>query len=91
MKWLLVVVILMSVFTFVLFGIDKWRASHHRWRISEAALLAASLCFGGSGGLLGMLVFHHKTQKWIFRILVPLFTAAQVAALIWLYQHHYLN
>ena len=28
---------------------------------------------GGPGALLGMLVWHHKTKKWKFRILVPAF------------------
>ena len=63
---------LLSAVTFILFGVDKRRAVKHRWRISESSLILFSL-FGGIGGLLGMLCFHHKTKKWKFRILVPLF------------------
>ena len=76
---------LCSIITFVLFGFDKNRAIKHRWRISERTLLLASL-FGGIGGLLGMLLFHHKTRKWKFRILVPLFAlidALIIAFLLW--------
>ena len=76
---------LCSIITFVLFGFDKNRAIKHRWRISERTLLLASL-FGGIGGLLGMLLFHHKTRKWKFRILVPLFAlidALVIAFLLW--------
>ena len=74
-----------SIITFVLFGLDKSRAVNHRWRIRESTLLLASL-FGGIGGLLGMLFFHHKTRKWKFRILVPLFALIDsmiIAFLLW--------
>ncbi len=76
---------LLSVVTFILFGLDKRRAVKHRWRISERTLLFSSF-FGGIGGLLGMLVFHHKTRKWKFRILVPLcafINALIIAFLLW--------
>ena len=76
---------LCSVITLLLFGIDKGRAIRHKWRISERTLLIAS-SFGGIGGLLGMLLFHHKTRKWKFRILVPLFAlidALVIAFLLW--------
>ena len=69
--------VLLSAVTFVLFGIDKHKAVKHRWRIPEATLLLVSV-FGGVGGLLGMLFFHHKTRKWKFRILVPLFAVLDV-------------
>jgi hypothetical protein len=57
----------------------------HKWRISERMLLCFSF-FGGIGGLLGMLFFHHKTRKWRFKILVPLFAfvdATVIAFLLW--------
>ena len=82
---LVYILCLCSIITFVLFGFDKNRAIKHRWRISERTLLLASL-FGGIGGLLGMLLFHHKTRKWKFRILVPLFAlidALVIAFLLW--------
>lgn len=82
---LVYILCLCSIVTFVLFGLDKSRAINHRWRIRESILLLASL-FGGIGGLLGMLLFHHKTRKWKFRILVPLFALIDVlviAFLLW--------
>ena len=78
---LLAIMIIMSVITFILFGVDKKKAIRHEWRIPEATLLTFSLLSGGIGGIFGMQVFHHKTQKWKFRILVPLFAAAQVILL----------
>lgn len=75
----------LSIVTFILFGFDKRRAMAHKWRISERMLLCFSF-FGGIGGLLGMLFFHHKTRKWRFKILVPLFAfvdATVIAFLLW--------
>ena len=76
---------ILSVFTFILFAADKRRAVAHKWRISERMLLCFSF-FGGIGGLLGMIFFHHKTRKWRFKILVPLFAfvdATVIAFFLW--------
>ena len=73
------------MFTFILFAADKRRAVAHKWRISERMLLCFSF-FGGIGGLLGMIFFHHKTRKWRFKILVPLFAfvdATVIAFFLW--------
>ena len=74
---------ILSLVTFILFGVDKRRAVKHRWRISEGTLLIFSL-FGGIGGLLGMICFHHKTRKWKFRILVPLFAVLDAMLIVFL-------
>ena len=76
-----IVIGIVSLITFILFGADKRKAVKHQWRISEATLLLFSV-FGGIGGLLGMLLFRHKTMKWKFRILVPLFAIADIILLV---------
>lgn len=73
-------ILLMSLITFVTFGIDKNKAVHHKERISEKTLLTLSLIGGAFGGLLGMKVFHHKTLKKKFR-LVSLFAILWVMIL----------
>ena len=78
---IIIILCVMSLISFILFGVDKHRAAHGRWRIAEKALLLAAF-FGGIGGLLGMLVFHHKTRKWKFRILVPLFAFVQLIVFV---------
>lgn len=74
-------VIFMSVIAFLLYGLDKYKAIHHRWRIPEQTLILAALVGGAPGALLGMQIFHHKTRKWKFRIVVPLATIAWMALL----------
>jgi len=78
MKWLLGYLLIMNLVTYISFGLDKKRAQKRSWRVPEKRLLGMAAIGGGVGGWLGMIVFHHKTQKWAFRILVPLFTVIQV-------------
>lgn len=67
---------------FVMWGVDKARAKKGAWRISESALLLIALLGGGLGALLGMLVFRHKTQKWQFKIGVPICLMYQVGLIL---------
>ena len=80
---LIIILIILSLITFLLFGMDKRKAAKHKWRIPEATLLLFSV-FGGIGGLMGMLFFRHKTRKWKFRILVPLFAVIDTGILVFL-------
>lgn len=73
-----------TVVTFLVFGIDKWKAQHKRWRIPESVLLGLAAIGGSVGAWLGMQVWRHKTQHKRFKYGVPAILAAQVAAVIWL-------
>lgn len=64
--------------TFILFGIDKYKACHHRFRISENTLLIHAFLGGAVGGFLGMLVFRHKTRHLKFCLIMPLLVLIQV-------------
>jgi uncharacterized membrane protein YsdA (DUF1294 family) len=57
------------------------RASDHRssGRISEATLLILAVFGGSIGALLGMKVWHHKTQHKKFKYGLPLILLAQIA------------
>ena len=69
----------MTLLTFIAFGLDKWKARHKKWRISEATLLWLAVLGGSVGALLGMRVWRHKTQHKKFVIGVPLILIVQVA------------
>ena len=73
-----------TVVTFLVYGIDKWKAQHKRWRIPESVLLGLAAIGGSVGALLGMQVWHHKTQHKKFQYGVPAILAAQVAVVVWL-------
>lgn len=71
----------LSVVAFVLYGVDKARARRGAWRIPEKVLLGFSFFGGAVGGILGMLVFRHKTRHWYFWAVNILGIAWQVALL----------
>ncbi len=61
-----------NLLSFILMGIDKLKAIKNNYRISENTLLLISIIGGGIGTLIGMILFHHKTKKLKFQILVPI-------------------
>ena len=78
-KILLVYPIVINVLTFFMFGIDKWKAKRHQWRIPEATLLGLAVVGGSIGAWLGMKTWHHKTLHKKFQYGIPLILFAQIA------------
>ena len=70
---------LLSLLLFVLMFRDKQAAKARRRRIPESTLLALALLGGSPGGLLGMLLFRHKTRKAAFSLGYPLIILCQLA------------
>jgi len=83
-RLLLVYLALSNLLSLSLFGIDKWKAKHTKWRISEKTLLLLLVAaIGGSiGAWVGMKLWHHKTQHKKFKYGVPLIFIIQLAALL---------
>ena len=78
--------VLVNLYTWVQFGIDKWKALNGQWRIPEKVLLVTSIAGGSLGALIGMKMFHHKTHKKKFSIGVPILLGIHViivAGLFW--------
>lgn len=73
-----------NLITFIMYGADKWKAVHKRWRIPEVVLIGMAFAGGSAGGLLGMYVFHHKTRKPAFRFGVPVILVLQILLLIYI-------
>lgn len=61
-------VLLINLLLFLLMGMDKRAAKRKKWRIPERRLLTLGIIGGGIGGIIGMLVFHHKTHRIYFTI-----------------------
>lgn len=68
---IVIYLIAINVIAFFMYGIDKWKAKRSKWRIPEATLLGMAVIGGSIGALLGMKVWHHKTQHKKFRFGVP--------------------
>ena len=71
-----------NVLTFIVYGVDKWKAQRGRWRVSEAVLLGLAALGGSVGAWLAMQLFRHKTQKKKFRYGVPILFALQATAVV---------
>ena len=83
MKMMLIYYLLaVNVLTFIVYGVDKWKAQRGRWRVPEASLLGLAALGGSVGAWLAMQLFRHKTQKKKFRYGVPALFVLQVAAVV---------
>ena len=73
-----------NIITFLLCIIDKKNAIKKKYRIPEKVLMTLSFVGGCFGMILGMKLFHHKTQKLKFK-LVYLF------CILWIIGYFYIN
>ena len=72
MEIFIVFFVLVNIFTFCLYVVDKKRAVKNKWRVSENMLILFTLSCGGVGAFLGMRFMKHKTQKQKFKLAVVL-------------------
>ncbi|MBB1198959.1 DUF1294 domain-containing protein [Enterobacteriaceae bacterium 89] len=63
----LVWMLLVSVLTMIIYGMDKLAARKAWRRVPESTLLVFGLVGGWPGAILGQQCFRHKTQKQPFR------------------------
>lgn len=84
--------VFINLITFLVFGVDKWKAKRKEKnesvrRVPEKTLLLLSALGGSVGALLAMRAFHHKTLHRAFRVGVPLILALQILIPfgLWLY------
>ena len=86
MQTVILGLVVINLLTFFLYGVDKWKAQHHRWRIPEATLLGLAVVGGSIGAWLGMKVWHHKTMHKKFKYGVPAIIIIQLMMVgYWMY------
>lgn len=81
-KNIIIYLIIINIIAFLAMFIDKKKAKKGRWRIKESTLLFLALMGGSIGEIIGMHVFHHKTQKPKFFIGVPVIIVLQILLII---------
>ena len=74
-----------NIATFLLYGIDKYKAKKSKWRISEATLLTMAAIGGSIGAWAGMRLWHHKTMHKKFKYGIPAIIIMQVALMVYLH------
>ena len=75
-----------SLITLILYGVDKYKAVHGLWRISERTLLLSSFLGGAVGGSMGMLLFRHKTRYPRFHRGLPILFFLQFILCLYIFQ-----
>ena len=78
-------VIVINVITLMMYGIDKWKAKHSKWRIPEATLLIMAAVGGSIGAWMGIKLFHHKTLHKKFKYGVPAIFLIQLGIVVFIY------
>ena len=80
---LFIIYAVMSVITFCVYGLDKFKAQKDLWRIPEKTLHILELCCGWPGALLAQRLLRHKSYKkgfcivfWAMVVLNILFLVA---------------
>lgn len=76
--------LIINLVSMLLYGVDKWKSVHNKWRIPEKTLLLTAFLGGATGALLGMYLFHHKTKKAKFAVTVPILFFLELILFSWL-------
>ena len=77
-----------NIVTFLLYGIDKYKAKKGKWRISEATLLTMAAIGGSIGAWVGMRIWHHKTMHKKFKYGIPVIISLQIALVVYLHTNN---
>lgn len=83
-EWIILILLVWNALVFLVYSLDKYKASRRQWRIPEATLILLALAGGGLGALLGMYGIRHKTRHLKFKLLVPLACVLQIAVFYWM-------
>ena len=79
----LLLYMVMSLVTFLIYAFDKAAAMNRRWRSRESTLLLAGLAGGWPGALVAQRMFRHKSRKVSFQAVYWFTVAANCAMLVW--------
>ena len=78
---------LLSLFTYIVYAIDKTSAKNGNWRTSEGTLHALALAGGWPGAAFAQQRLRHKSQKKDFRFAFWIMVLGNLVALVWLVKH----
>ncbi len=73
-----------SSVTFIAYGLDKAQSKADGRRVPEIVLHGLALIGGFPGGWAGRAVFHHKTRKTQFALVLFMGTVLHIGLVYWL-------
>lgn len=71
-----------NLISFIVMGVDKYKARKRAWRIPESTLFVLAIIGGSIGSIAGMHLFHHKTRHWYFLYGMPAILIIQILIVI---------
>lgn len=74
--------VFINLAAFAAYGLDKWKAKRHVYRISENMLIGLAVIGGSAGAWFGMQIFRHKTKHRKFTVGIPLILLLQILLVI---------
>lgn len=80
---ILIALVAINLIAFIAYAIDKYKAKHNKWRISEATLLILAAIGGSIGALTAMYTLRHKTKHPQFYIGVPVILVLQITGCLY--------
>lgn len=86
-QMILVVYSVLSLFTYIVYAMDKSSAKKGNWRTSEGTLHLLALAGGWPGAAFAQQLLRHKSQKKDFRFAFWITVLGNVLALVWLVKH----
>ena len=88
MNIILYYLLAVNIASFLLYGIDKYKAKKGKWRVSEATLLMMAVIGGSIGAWAGMRLWHHKTMHKKFKYGIPIIIIMQIALVTYLHTNN---
>lgn len=77
--------ILINIISAIVTAVDKFKAKHGKWRVSEKTLFILSAIGGAIGMYITMQLIHHKTKKMRFMVGIPLIFFAELLIAVLLF------
>lgn len=77
-EWIYLYLIIVNLFSFLLFGFDKFKSVRKLWRIPERSLILSAVAGGSIGALAGMWLWNHKKRVAKFKYGIPLVITIQI-------------
>ncbi len=79
---IIIYLVVINFISFIMMGLDKYKAKKRAWRIPESTLFVLALIGGSVGSIAGMHLFHHKTRHWYFLYGMPAILIIQILIVI---------
>ena len=79
--YFLILLALINLVTFIIYGLDKRKAKKRKMRYSESFLIGLAVFGGSIGALVAVYTFRHKTKHKKFTIGLPLILIIETALL----------